>query len=345
MHRKSDWTGKPFAALLAAIALCCGCGHGRHGTGGERVADTPPYSLRIELDGLIAYVPFKKDSHGAWALLVNADYDPKHAKETDLPPGAMSTCRAPDDDYDESFPHHVAALDFQGAKATLNGNSLDSTVHTLYIKGKDVTFDTGPKFSGNMDLSKMINRQQLKDHCGGALKDYDDHMYVAPRYTDISYPVSDPYLGARVKLDFGDSITAYALNCASTTKAYGFGKALGANCSYGTAVPLAETVEVAQDNIAQPITIGLAPGDQLVLTPSVPGGTVTLHIMNVMPKVIADPYFDYCTDTDIHLDAHRWYYRLLAHPPCDCAQHIIPTLVDGDFGGSKCPQLTLEQMP
>jgi hypothetical protein len=298
------------------------------------IQSPPPYSLEVTFQGLIAFVP---TGDGVWALLVNADYNPRPKPDpADVPLCAAPTSGATPNDY----PRHVAALRFHGAKATLNGGPLGDVVPALLLKGRDLRFATGKRGPATVALDQAADGKIMaKALSAGGLEglpgdftafDVVDSRYLNP---DSNTAMKEHWLGARVLVDFGDSITAAPLNCATIAQ-YGFTPTDDGSC-FGT-TPLAETVTVAQTQVMQPVTITLGP-DKLVLSPARPGGKVSVEILNVMPEVIVDPYLDACHHKAEHLKAFQWFYRLLQSPPSSCPQNYFPCLRSTDFGGDACP--------
>ena len=346
-------------SILGCLALALFTVRLWAGTAGVKPAaaagDLPRFSLEVTFQGLIAYVP---TDQGVWALLADADYDPNDPKEKI--PFDFPVCLEKNKPLrEQEYPRHVAALRFSGAKATLNGGALGELVPALMLRGRDLRFDTRkpglPVQSFDTLADQKIMAKTLKG-VPGAPSDFSAYAVVDPRYLtpDSAQAMQLPFLGARALVNFGDKIIAAPQICKGISPRFGFTTPenyIKGICAGDTL--LAETVTVTQGDLIKPVTIRFPPSaDELVLTPSTPGGTVKVEILNVMPKVIADRFFKFCDNTDEHFQAFQWYYRFLLNPPkppppdANCEQQFFPCLNDqNNAGGEKCPGMKLTPPP
>ncbi|MFY9823327.1 MAG: hypothetical protein WAM82_18235 [Thermoanaerobaculia bacterium] len=305
----------------------------------RRTASSTPYTLNVTLDGLIAFVQQTIDGNpAAWAILVAADYDPLTVKFGD---DTIPLCADPAaSGFSQDFPPHIAALRFKGASVTLNGVSIGGLMPIFFINGLDISFETGHK-TPQINLKSIVSRSVFNDLLGGSSADnYKAYDTIKPEYIDPNFglALAQKHLAARVLLNFGDKIEV--ANC--TGRFYGMQEPRGA-CQGSTELP--ESVKVTQTGLIDPVIIRLDSVRTLRAKPIVPGGIVTVEVLNILPSALADPHYDGCKDNHVHLPAFRWYYTLLQDvpTPADCSKHYFPCQsTSTTAGGTKCPQIEMQ---
>ncbi len=298
-----------------------------------------PYTLNVTFAGLIAFAKAQLQGRPVvWALLPDAKYIPgSHASE-DLPPcigdegPSIGQLRA-------RVPPHHPALRFTGATVDLDGVPVDVS-RPFLIDEKDLRIATGVPGPGTTDDVALSTKEELFDVRGGAVGDYAAFDVVANNYIDSDgrVPERERFLIARVLIDFGTTFLASPLNCEGATLQYGFKTPAENGCTNPVA-RLAEEIEVTQST-TQPVTITLLPGNQVLkVRPATPGGKVTVEVLNVMEEALGQ-HTDPCSELSRqHLEAYRWFYRLLANAG-SCDRHFFPCRFPGgesDFGGDRCP--------
>lgn len=300
-----------------------------------------PYPLTVRFEGLVAFVPSKIDTQPVlWALLPDANYNPETATTNDLPPCVWDEGVTDPNILRRDYPHHIAALRVQNAKISLNGVSITGLIPAVLLQGRDLWFNTGKKISAIPALPQLTNADELHAARGGSLSDYTPLDKVNADYlkTDSTTVMSLRFLAARALIDFGDSITTNPLSCGGVPVRYGFRRP-----NFGTSdckgnTPLAEDLIVHQADLTAPVIIELRPSaDKLTIEPASPRAHVVIEVLNVMPKAIADPYYQPCDDRHQHPTTFRWYYHLLASIKADCPDHFVLCEGQGTQGGTKCP--------
>lgn len=330
--------------LLLTLAGCCNQPYISKATTAvlaARVAAdaTTTYKLQISFLGLIAFV---QDNNKVWALLPNADYD-ADPTESQLPPGAFAelssipATRA--DQLMNNFPPHRARIRFRNARIVA-GNVPDP-VKGRSIKGSDVSFSNSAQ-GISIDFSSLSHSNKIAQARGmttaavatAGLSSLDQ---VDPNL--LSVTLDQQRLSARALITAGTVKANPRQDCGN--RVYSFKTtANGLNCpgSLEQAVQLAEEVVVTQENVSGQtvITVG---SDSITMEPDDPSQTVVVEVVNQIDEALDNPGALLCEMDNIHLEAFRWFYRLLRPSSQNAtANHYFPCIKISSAGGAKCPQ-------
>lgn len=336
MARKA---GYAIVAGLLALAAC------KQGTAPIRKLDAiPGYKLHIVFHGLIAYV---SDSGKLWAMLVNAGYDPAQVTADDLPPGMFQEMGAVPVALRAGWLHshvppHRPQVRFQNATVTGSFSGDPSMGRT--IPGADLRFVTSQNTMSTPKLGQIANASLVvaaRTDLAGQLDELAKLDQVDPPLLSPAR-VLDKRLAARALVEAGDITANLVTVCGKTLYSFKLPGEVG-GCG-GAPMPLAEEVVVEQTGLSGPVTIDLGTGEKIFVSPKDATQPVIIEVVNQTDDQIARAGVPDCNEDSRHVEAFRWFYRLVgASGQAATGKHYFPCVANGNFGPPICPnkQLTI----
>jgi hypothetical protein len=307
----------------------------------------------IVFEGLIAYVDsVESGEQKLYALFPDANYSlPVSAQ--DFPPGVTGT----NTELQERFPRHFTHLSFENAVVV--DQSTEAQVENLLdgfsIEGNDLTISfENPAMLTGPSIDLLASSKEAKDGCTNLDANWGK---VQARFLDAfdNKLFSNGELSSRVKILNGGSVSnkIVAENLCPKEPHCPNGKLYTLETTNGVCAGNPVEARLAQRVIFTATTLA---GERLYINIRSLTGSRKLEVkrkhsvpvfvkfFNTAREAFEVPSLDLCEKADSHLEAFRWFYRLMVGPADSTLPYFLaPKMFNCEQSDTRCPQVALQK--